>query len=157
MKIRALSFLAAAAFILVACAEFKPAGWGEPPPRTLAKDCTHSAKCPIVVTVVSCTPGGVIVDGEWHIKKRNVVIEWTFDEASSRFQFDRSTGIAFKDDPKWPWRDEFHSPSSNGSKFMWHDKNDKGSVGRVYAYGMTILNADGSLCTSFDPIVINDA
>jgi hypothetical protein len=150
MKNRALFSLAVAG-LATACAVLDKDDGVHPmgSPQT----CSNSAKCTIPVDVTACTLSGVSVD-DWHITKPNVVLEWTL---SGGYQFDRTNGVKFKDGGPNDWRDEFHSPSGNGSKFMWHDKNNKGTGPRSYGYGMAILKPDGTPCVTIDPIIVNDA
>jgi hypothetical protein len=155
MKYRALLSVVVTGFAATACAILdKDDGIH---PMGSPQSCDNSAKCIIPVVVTACTPDGVSVD-DWHVQKPNVVLEWTL---SGGYQFDRANGVKFKEGSP-DWRNEFHSPSSNGGKFVWHDKNDPAATTpptrapRTYSYSLTILKPDGSFCVTKDPIIVND-
>ena len=154
MKNRALPFLVAATFAATtACSLLSDDGFH---PMAGSKKCggVHGT-CTITIHVDKCDPNGVAsYDYDTlYVKVPDQDIVWNLDP-SQDYEFRKDDGIWFKGTD---WPKEFDLPSGNKKRFKWHDKNNLGTGVRTYTYGITILNADGSVCIHTDPIIVNDA
>jgi hypothetical protein len=147
--------LASAAAVAVGCAMHSPkveGGLARP-----TKTCDEMAvKCDVVVSVASCTPGGITLDHQvLGVRKgyRDLELRWTI--STPGYDFSRKDGVKFKGD-EWP--KEFDLPDGNKNRYKWRDRNylDSGKE-RRYDYSVTVVKSDGTPCATLDPTIVNDA